>query len=269
MGMNAADDSGALVVPTTGSTMGGVGRKVGASASAVSAAGASIAGGFSKLIRNAVGSAFRAAGMVTGVVGRGVMALDPDQMPPPDEAPPRHVVEGVRQGGYVVVHGLVHGVTGIVLTPYRYSRKHGAAWAPLGILLGITGAAVKSIGGALAGTSLMLSGTASTIGTPEEMELRQRPPRYVGPSGMILPFSWREADGGARLRILKSQGVALGESYVYHCYVVDARHFDDSGVERQSPRAIAELISVYQKAAGAQSAAESSSEQGRADPRSM
>ncbi|KAI9493351.1 hypothetical protein BDB00DRAFT_946102 [Zychaea mexicana] len=187
--------------------------------------GIGIARGFSGLLRKSVFGFTDSFSKFTASMGKGLSAvamdreyLDRRRMNMTRNRP-RHAFIGVVQGANYFANGLISGATGLVTQPIAGARKGGVGGFATGMYKGILGAVAKPVGGVFDMASNVGQGIRnSTTPTDTNDIVRIRFPRYIGPDGILKPYSVREAQGQVWLKDVE-RGQYFNDVYIAHCPV--------------------------------------------------
>ena len=107
------------------------------------------------------------------------------------------VQEGLVEGARELGRGVLEGVSGIVLAPYRGAEAEGLKGFGKGVVRGVLGVAVKPTVGVLDFASRATEGIRSAARAPQREAVQRDPtlatgrvrqPRVFGPRGELLPF---------------------------------------------------------------------------------
>eukprot|EP00468_Gymnochlora_sp_CCMP2014_P003427 CAMPEP_0167746448 /NCGR_PEP_ID=MMETSP0110_2-20121227/3718_1 /TAXON_ID=629695 /ORGANISM="Gymnochlora sp., Strain CCMP2014" /LENGTH=3805 /DNA_ID=CAMNT_0007631213 /DNA_START=35 /DNA_END=11452 /DNA_ORIENTATION=- len=157
--------------------------------------GRGLARGTSSLLKHTVTGIFGAASKVTGKLAEGIAVLGMDeefQRRARLEArkPPKHIGEGLVQGGRSIAMGIYRGITGVVTDPYHGYRSQGWKGFMKGCGTGVIGIGLKPTAGTIAAASKILQGVGNTATCCDESyeNTRARNPRFIQPDRKIRPY---------------------------------------------------------------------------------
>ncbi|KAL7754164.1 Vacuolar protein sorting-associated protein 13 [Sorochytrium milnesiophthora] len=159
---------------------------------------------------------------MTGSVGKGlaIATLDEDfqQTRQISKARnrPKNTLFGVTTGAKSFAKGVVSGVTGVLTKPIEGAENEGVEGFIKGVGKGLVGLVAKPTLGLFDLANNVSEGIKSTTTATDEREIdRMRLPRFVDKSGILTPFSEREALGQFWLMQLEN-GKYRHETYVAH-----------------------------------------------------
>ncbi len=181
--------------------------------------GRGLAKGTSSLLKHTLSGVFGSLSKVTGKVAEGVAVLGMDQeyqRKARMEArhPPKHIGEGLLQGGKAIFNGLFRGVTGLVTDPYHGCRRKGAKGFLQGVGTGLVGVGLKPAAGAIGAVSKILQGagnTATLCDAQYDIEIA-RFPRYIGRDRVLRPYNKLDAEMAAKLNLYEITDMAIAEA---------------------------------------------------------
>jgi hypothetical protein len=180
--------------------------------------GRGLAKGTTSLLKHTVTGLFGAASKVTGKIAEGIAVLGMDEefqrrARMDARKPPRHLGEGLVEGGKSVVMGVYRGLTGIVTDPYHGYRLQGVRGLFKGIGTGVLGIALKPTAGTISAASKVLQGVGNTATCCDEVyeNDRARCPRYIGSDRILRPYNAMDAVMAANLRLYKIKDLAFSK----------------------------------------------------------
>ncbi|KAI9253785.1 hypothetical protein BDA99DRAFT_443164 [Phascolomyces articulosus] len=187
--------------------------------------GIGIARGFSGFLRKSVFGVTDSFSKFTASMGKGLSAvamdreyLDRRRMNMTRNRP-RHAFGGVVQGANYFANGLISGATGLVTQPIAGARKGGVGGFATGMYKGLLGAVAKPVGGVFDMASNVGQGIRNSTTSSDTNDIgRIRYPRYIGPDGILKPYSIREAQGQVWLKDVE-HGQYFNDIYIAHCPV--------------------------------------------------
>ncbi|KAI0218945.1 Vacuolar protein sorting-associated protein 13 [Massospora cicadina] len=129
---------------------------------------------------------------------------------------PKHALYGVASGANSLGSSMASGFTGVVTQPMEGAERDGVGGFFSGLGKGLVGVVAKPIVGAFDLVSHVAEGIRNTTtvfdGDPID---RVRLPRYIGPDGILKPYSQRESLGQKWLHDFKD-GKYAHENYLAH-----------------------------------------------------
>ncbi|KAL2125638.1 hypothetical protein VTJ04DRAFT_2003 [Mycothermus thermophilus] len=129
---------------------------------------------------------------------------------------PKHALFGVQAGANSLITSVASGVTGLARKPLEGAEQEGALGFFKGIGKGVVGLATKPAIGVLDFASNISEGVRNTTTVFDGAELdRVRLPRHIPASGIVPPYSQREALGQSWLKQVDN-GRYFNESYIAH-----------------------------------------------------
>ncbi|KAI9273340.1 hypothetical protein EDC94DRAFT_192131 [Helicostylum pulchrum] len=186
--------------------------------------GYGIAKGFSGFVKKSVFGVSDSFSKFTGSIGKGLSAATMDReyqnrrRMTMARNRPKHALVGVTQGATSFANSVASGFSGLVTRPMEGS-KEGVGGFFKGFGKGLVGAVTKPVVGVLDFTSNVTEGIRNTA-TPNDTNMieRVRFPRYIGPDGLLKPYSLREAIGQHWLKDVDG-GKYINDTYIAHCHV--------------------------------------------------
>ncbi|KAI8143832.1 hypothetical protein BJV82DRAFT_668275 [Fennellomyces sp. T-0311] len=187
--------------------------------------GIGIARGFSGFLRKSVFGVTDSFSKFTASMGKGLSAVSMDReyldrrRMHMAKNRPRHAFGGVVQGANYFANGLLSGATGLVTQPITGAMKGGVGGFATGMYKGLLGAVAKPVGGVFDLASNVGQGIRNSA-TPTDTNdiVRIRYPRYIGPDGILKPYSLQEAQGQVWLKDVE-KGQYFNDVYIAHCPV--------------------------------------------------
>lgn len=180
--------------------------------------GRGLARGTTSLLKHTLSGIFGAASKVTGKLAEGIAVLGMDdefQQRARIEArkPPKHIGEGLLEGGKSIAYGLYRGVTGIVTDPYHGYRLQGWKGFGKGIFSGILGVGLKPVAGTVAATSKILRGIGNTATCCDDVfeNERARFPRFIHSDRIIRPYNVLDATMAACLKLYPIEDLGISK----------------------------------------------------------
>jgi vacuolar protein sorting-associated protein 13A/C len=129
---------------------------------------------------------------------------------------PKHALYGVAQGAESFGSSVASGLTGVLMRPIEGAEKEGVGGFFKGIGKGLVGAVAKPVVGVFDLASNVAEGIRNTTTVFDGIDIdRVRLTRYIGPDGVLKPYSQREALGQSWLREVKD-GKYFSENYIAH-----------------------------------------------------
>ncbi|RCI04898.1 hypothetical protein CU098_003059, partial [Rhizopus stolonifer] len=187
--------------------------------------GYGIAKGFSGFIRKSVFGVSDSFSKFTGSIGKGLSAATMDRdyqdrrRMNMSRNRPKHALYGVTQGATSFANSIASGVSGLVARPVEGASREGVGGFLKGFGKGVVGVVTKPVVGVFDLTSNISEGIRNTTTLNDtNMIERTRYPRYIGPAGILKPYSLREAIGQHWLKDV-DQGKYLQDLYLTHCHV--------------------------------------------------
>ena len=184
--------------------------------------GAGLATGTFSLVKNSLHGAFNAASKVTGSIGKGLAALSMDdeyiaRRAAFHQKKPRHLAEGLWQGGKSLFGGIAGGIAGIFMDPVKEARKSGFGGFFKGIGKGLLGVVVKPVTGAVGMVTKTGEGlkNTTTLLDKKASGARMRPPRAFGRNGVLLVYDEEAAEGKLILHRVED-GSFFPDLHVFH-----------------------------------------------------
>ncbi|CAO3674063.1 hypothetical protein G6F70_001780 [Rhizopus microsporus] len=187
--------------------------------------GYGIAKGFSGFIRKSVFGVSDSFTKFTGSIGKGLSAATMDREYQDrrrmnmSRNRPKHALVGVTQGATSFASSIASGFSGLVTRPVEGASKEGVGGFIKGFGKGLVGAVTKPAVGVFDFTSNISEGIRNTA-TPNDTNMieRARYPRYIGPDGILKPYSLRESIGQHWLKDVDG-GKYMQDTYLAHCHV--------------------------------------------------
>ncbi|KAI8072416.1 hypothetical protein BC940DRAFT_233832 [Gongronella butleri] len=187
--------------------------------------GLGIVRGFSGFFRKSVFGVTDSFTKFTGSIGKGLSAATMDRDYQERRRltmarnRPQHAFGGVAQGANYFASSIASGVTGLVTQPIEGASKEGVGGFFTGVGKGLIGAVTKPVVGVFDLASNVTEGIRNTT-TPSDTNMitRVRNPRYIGQSGVLKPYSLKEAQGQSWLKTVQG-GKYFDDAYIAHCPV--------------------------------------------------
>lgn len=172
--------------------------------------GTGLARGSAQLLKSSIGGVLNAASKVTSSASKGVAALSMDadfaqKSAAANQAAPKHALAGLTSGLKSLGRGVMGGVTGLFVDPFRGAQQGGVKGFAKGLGKGLLGLVAKPISGTLDFATQTLKGIGNTAGYLLDGDApvltHIRPKRFVDESGILKPYSLDEAQRLGRDRI--------------------------------------------------------------------
>ncbi|KAI8385604.1 hypothetical protein BD560DRAFT_383802 [Blakeslea trispora] len=187
--------------------------------------GIGIAKGFSGFVKKSVFGVSDSFTKFTGSIGKGLSAVTMDREYQDrrrmnmSRNRPKHALVGVAQGATSFASSVASGFSGLVARPIEGASKEGVGGFIKGFGKGLVGVVTKPAVGVFDFTSNVTEGIRNTA-TPSDTNMieRVRFPRYIGPDGLLKPYSLREAIGQHWLKDVDG-GKYINDVYIAHCHV--------------------------------------------------
>ncbi|ORX43331.1 DUF1162-domain-containing protein [Hesseltinella vesiculosa] len=187
--------------------------------------GLGLARGFSGFIRKSVFGVTDSFTKFTGSIGKGLSAATMDRQYQERRRMtmarnrPQHALGGVTRGANYFANSLASGVSGLVTQPIEGASKEGVGGFFTGVGKGLIGAVTKPVVGVFDLASNVTEGIRNTT-TPLDTNviMKVRYPRFIGQSGVLKPFSAKEAQGQLWLKTTQG-GKYFDDVYIAHCRV--------------------------------------------------
>lgn len=129
---------------------------------------------------------------------------------------PKHALYGLTSGANSFVDGIASGVTGLALSPVKGASQEGAIGFFKGLGKGIVGLPTKTAIGFLDLANSVSEGVRNTTTVFDANQIdRVRPTRFTAHDGVVRPYSHREAQGQAWLKVANN-GEFFRDSYLAH-----------------------------------------------------
>jgi len=147
--------------------------------------------GTSSLARNLLYSIFNPASKFTESLGKGIATLSLDETYLKERElsrweKPQFMAEGLSFGFRDLTNGLYKGFSGLI-DPFWGAQQEGVQGALRGVPRAALGVAVKPVVGIIDFATRL--GQAISYSTAiQQQTLRYRPPRYIGPDGVVQVF---------------------------------------------------------------------------------
>jgi vacuolar protein sorting-associated protein 13A/C len=164
--------------------------------------GYGVAKGSASLLSHSLGGVFGAASSATGALANFGAVISMDDAYQGKRAQnaagggPKHVGQGLVTGLESLGSGIAGGLKGVVLDPAKGFKQGGAGGMAKGFAKGLVGLVIKPAVGAIDATSSTLKGIGNTAGFILHDQIknkRERPQRFVPPSGVLVPYQEGEA----------------------------------------------------------------------------
>ncbi|KAI8877271.1 DUF1162-domain-containing protein [Backusella circina FSU 941] len=186
--------------------------------------GYGIAKGFGGFLRKGVFGVSDSFAKFTGSIGKGLSAVTMDRSYQDRRRlnmarnRPRHALVGVAQGANSLASSVFSGFSGLVTRPVEGANKEGLGGFFKGVGKGLVGVVTKPAVGVLDLANNVTEGIRNTATSDTNMIDHIRYPRYIGPDGILKPYSLREAIGQHWLKDVDS-GKYIQDTYIAHCHV--------------------------------------------------
>lgn len=144
--------------------------------------------GTSSLLSKSLHGTFNTASKVTGVFGKSIKLLTFDNeyiRASESRKKPRHISEGLKEGGEAFLRGAFHSVSDIITKPIEGANKEGVYGLVKNLSLAIIGAPVKPIAGVF---DFAQRATEGISNSQREFHTRVRHPRVFREDGALIPY---------------------------------------------------------------------------------
>lgn len=129
---------------------------------------------------------------------------------------PKHALYGLTSGANSFMDGIASGVTGLALAPVKGASQEGALGFIKGLGKGIVGLPTKTAIGFFDLANSLSEGVRNTTTVFDGNAIdRVRPPRFIAHDGVVRPYTQREAQGQAWLKVANN-GEFFRDSYLAH-----------------------------------------------------
>ena len=129
---------------------------------------------------------------------------------------PKHALYGLTSGANSFMDGIASGVTGLALAPVRGANQEGAIGFFKGLGKGIVGLPTKTAIGFFDLANSVSEGVRNTTTVFDGNAIDSvRPPRFIAYDEIVRPYSQREAQGQAWLKVVNN-GEFFRDSYLAH-----------------------------------------------------
>jgi len=134
------------------------------------------------------------------------------------ENAPSNVASGFLYGAKKIGEGVLHGVTGIFIEPYKGAQQEGALGVAKGLGRGAVGIIMRPVAGICDGIDQVATGAQNSFKAEKipDMYRRVRLPRYIGSTNKIESFSPSHSEGQQILQFVLEKGRWKTHKYVYH-----------------------------------------------------
>ncbi|KAF2072652.1 hypothetical protein CYY_006031 [Polysphondylium violaceum] len=193
-----------------------------------------VAKGTKSLVKNSIYGIFNSANKLTTTIGSAIapLSLDSKYLQQREHSErsnqPRHVIDGVSSGIEKFSKGIAHGIAGLVDTPIREFQDQGLSGLFRGFGKGILGTLVKPTVGAIDMISSTSQGIQNfyldTALSSTSNKTRTRPPRYIGPDGIIRSYSFDKSFWQEIIKDMPKHESSNKEWYVTHFKVYNERN---------------------------------------------
>jgi vacuolar protein sorting-associated protein 13A/C len=184
--------------------------------------GIGIAKGATSFIKKSVFGVSDSFSKVTGSIAKGLAEATMDKQfqdrrrMTRSRNRPKHALYGVTAGANSFASSLASGVGGLARKPLEGAEQEGVAGFFKGVGKGVLGLATKPAIGVFDLASNVSEGIRNTTTVFDADALdRVRLPRFIGPDGIVRPYSQREALGQSWLKQLDN-GKYFNEQYIAH-----------------------------------------------------
>ncbi|KAF2858296.1 hypothetical protein K470DRAFT_221567 [Piedraia hortae CBS 480.64] len=184
--------------------------------------GIGIAKGASSFVKKSVFGFSDSVSKFTGSISKGLAAASMDKefqdkrRMSKARNRPKHALYGITSGGNALASSLASGIGGLARAPMQGAEKEGAAGFVKGVGKGLLGFATKPAIGAFDFASNLAEGVKNTTAIFDQEGLdRVRMPRFIDISGIVRPYSQREALGQFWLKTIDN-GRYFNEKYIAH-----------------------------------------------------
>lgn len=165
-----------------------------------------LAKGTTSLMKHTIYAISNTTTSLTETTARGFAALsmDKDYLAERDRIlreRPSHLGQGVVQGAKGLKAGVKHGVSGVVMLPYKGAKEEGAIGLAKGIPKGIAGVILKPTAGA-ADLFALSSQSVRNMADPAPKLERKRTPRHFPCDGALSEYNPEKAYGGYLMQAL-------------------------------------------------------------------
>ncbi|XP_043229917.1 vacuolar protein sorting-associated protein 13A-like [Amphibalanus amphitrite] len=188
-----------------------------------------VARGAQSLFGHVVGGAATSVSLLTESVGNmlSVLSFDEDYKRKRRIWMNQHagLPETLLAAGRTFVMGIVLGLAGLVMHPYRGSRDGGVEGFFRGVGRGLLGLLTKPAGGVLDMVAMAMDGVSRAVELGEQV-IRARLPRQIDPNTGIRPFSPYAARGQYLLGSVCEGRLARTDTYLAHAALSTAERSD-------------------------------------------
>eukprot|EP01132_Coremiostelium_polycephalum_P004812 gene4812-5998_t len=180
-----------------------------------------VAKGTKSLVKNSLYGIFNSASKITGSIGKAIAPLSMDdtylnQREKNSRLQPKNSLDGVSSGLHGLSKGLAHGISGLINQPLKEYQSQGAPGLVVGIFKGILGSFVKPTVGAIDMISQTSKGIKNSYLDPSALKSRTRPPRFIGPDGILKSYNFEKSTWQEILKSLGTSRQVSNEWYVTH-----------------------------------------------------
>lgn len=134
---------------------------------------------------------------------------------------PKHALYGITSGANSFVDGITSGVSGLALAPVQGATEGGALGFFKGLGKGIVGLPTKTALGFFDLAQSVSEGVRNTTTVFDGNAIDSvRPPRFISLEGIVRPYSQREAQGQAWLKVANN-GEFFRDNYLAHLSLAD------------------------------------------------
>ncbi|KAF5093513.1 hypothetical protein D0Z00_004029 [Geotrichum galactomycetum] len=134
---------------------------------------------------------------------------------------PKHALYGLTSGANSFMDGITSGVSGLALAPVQGATEGGALGFFKGLGKGIVGLPTKTALGFFDLAQSVSEGVRNTTTVFDGNAIDSvRPPRFISLEGIVRPYSQREAQGQAWLKVANN-GEFFRDNYLAHLSLAD------------------------------------------------